>query len=77
MKEDELPERLRKETEKIKKEEMFHESDVVYSVGDNVFHSMFGYGKVVSINKDLISIAFKHPYGVKTMMKNHKSISKI
>ena len=63
--------------EKIVKKEYFHEEDVNYQVGDFVYHDIFGQGKVVEVTNTLISIAFKHPYGIKKLMKNHKSIKKI
>lgn len=44
--------------------------------GDNVIHEKFGEGVIVNVQGELIEIAFKSPYGVKTMMKNHKSIMK-
>ena len=53
------------------------DEEVDYNVGDYVYHEVFGQGKVVEISDSLMSIAFKHPYGIKKLMKNHKSISKI
>ena len=64
-------------TPKVNKEEFFYEEDVDYKVGDFVYHEVFGQGKVVEVTNTLISIAFKHPYGIKKLMKNHKSIKKI
>ena len=61
----------------IKKEEHFYEEDVEYNVGDFVYHEVFGQGKVVEVTKTLVSIAFKHPYGIRKLMKNHKSLSKV
>ena len=64
--------------EKINIEEKYNnEEEVDLNVGDNVYHEVFGQGKVVSISGSIASIAFKHPYGVKKLLKNHKSISKI
>lgn len=63
--------------EKMKKEEHFREEDVDYQVGDYVYHEIFGQGKVVEVTNTLVSIAFKHPYGIRKLMKNHKSLSKI
>lgn len=63
--------------EKIEKKEYFHNEDIDYNVGDFVYHDIFGQGKVVEVTNTLISIAFKHPYGIKKLMKNHKSIKKI
>lgn len=64
-------------TPKVNKEEFFYKEDVDYKVGDYVYHEVFGQGKVVEVTNTLISIAFKHPYGIKKLMKNHKSIKKI
>ena len=63
--------------EKMKKEEHFRKEDVDYQVGDYVYHEIFGQGKVVEVTNTLVSIAFKHPYGIIKLMKNHKSLSKI
>lgn len=63
--------------EKIEKKEYFHDEEVDYQVGDFVYHDVFGQGKVVEVTNTLISIAFKHPHGIKKLMKNHKSIKKI
>lgn len=63
--------------DKIEKSEFFHEENVDYEVGDFVYHDVFGQGKVVEVTNTLISIAFKHPFGIKKLMKNHKSIKKV
>ena len=70
---DELP----KKEEKINVGEMFREEDVDFKVGDVVYHETFGTGKVVEVTNTLISVAFKHPHGIKKLMKNHKKLSKI
>ncbi len=51
--------------------------DIDLKKDDYVYHEVFGQGKVVDINGDIATIAFKLPYGVKKLLKNHKSISKI
>ena len=56
---------------------MFKDEDVSYQVGDLVYHETFGTGKVTEVSNTLISVAFKHPYGIKKLMKNHKKLSKI
>lgn len=66
-----------KEEEKIEKKELFYEEDIDYKVGDYVFHENFGQGKVVEVTNTLVSVAFKHPYGIRKLMKNHKSLSKV
>ena len=59
------------------KEEKFRTEDVDYQIGDHVRHDEFGEGVVITVDKSLVTIAFPHPYGIKKMMKKHKSISKI
>ena len=69
---------LNNETRKeLKKEEVFREEDVDYSVGDFVYHESFGTGRVVEVTNTLVSVAFKHPYGIRKLMKNHKKLSKV
>lgn len=69
--------------EKIKQEvkldtnDMFREEEVDYQVGDYVYHESFGTGRVVEVSNTLVSVAFKHPYGIKKLMKNHKKLSKV
>ena len=67
----------KKVEEKIEVEEMFREEDVDYQVGDYVYHETFGAGKVVEVTNTLVSVAFKHPHGIKKLMKNHKKLSKV
>ena len=45
--------------------------------GDKISHIKFGVGVVVNVDGDLINISFKDPHGVKTLMKNHKSIERL
>ena len=66
-----------KKEEKIEIGEMFREEDVDYQVGDFVYHETFGTGKVVEVTNTLVSVAFKHPHGIKKLMKNHKKLSKV
>jgi DNA helicase-2/ATP-dependent DNA helicase PcrA len=70
---DELP----KQEEKVNVGEMFREENVDYQVGDFVYHETFGTGKVVEVTNTLVSVAFKHPHGIKKLMKNHKKLSKV
>ncbi len=58
-------------------DKFYKDEEVDYNVGDFVYHEVFGQGKVVDISGNIMSIAFKHPFGVKKLMKNHKSITKI
>ena len=66
-----------KKEEKINTGEMFRDEEVDYKVGDLVYHETFGTGKVVEVSNTLVSVAFKHPHGIKKSMKNHKKLSKI
>lgn len=45
--------------------------------GDKIIHKMFGEGVVISVGDNLAKIAFKAPYGIKELLKNHPAISKI
>ena len=51
--------------------------DVDYGPGDNIVHDVFGEGVIISIDGSVVSIAFPHPYGVKKLLKGHKSIKKV
>ena len=62
---------------KINKEEKFYENEMNYQVGDYVYHDTFGTGKVVEVTNTLVSVAFRLPYGIKKLMKNHKSLRKV
>ena len=63
------------EETKFNKEEMIDKT-AEYSVGDHVIHDIYGEGVVVAIGS-VLSIAFSHPYGIKKIMKGHKSIRKV
>ena len=52
-------------------------SDGDYNIGDKVNHSEFGEGIIVSVDKSILTIAFPHPYGIKKIMRGHKSIVKV
>ena len=72
-----VKEELKEKEEKIEVDEMFREEEVDYNVGDYVYHETFGPGKVVEVTNTLVSVAFKHPHGIKKLMKNHKKLSKV
>ena len=59
------------------KEDKFKKEDVDFVTGDHISHPEFGIGIVVMVDKSIVTIAFPHPYGVKKMMKNHKSLTKV
>ena len=70
---DELPQK----GEKLNTGEMFREENVDYQVGDYVYHETFGTGRVTEVTNTLVTVAFKHPHGIKKLMKNHKKLSKV
>lgn len=45
--------------------------------GDKVEHSKFGSGIVITIVGDNATIAFESPYGIKTLLKDHKALKKL
>ena len=51
--------------------------DIDYGPGDKIIHDVFGEGVIISIDGSVVSIAFSHPYGVKKLLKGHKSIKKV
>ena len=72
-----------REVPKVVIESNYKEESMNYKVGDFVYHENFGAGTVVEIipNKDpkrtLLKIAFKLPYGIKTLLYNHKNLRKV
>ena len=65
----------------VKEEVKFNRDDMIdrdaeYSVGDHVIHDIYGEGVVVALGS-VLSIAFSHSYGIKKIMKGHKSIRKV
>lgn len=60
---------------KFDKKEMI-DKNASYSVGDHVIHDLYGEGVIVALG-NVLSIAFTHPYGIKKIIKGHKSIRKV
>jgi len=54
---------------------MFTEDNDDITEGSIIHHEMHGTGVVTSLDGSLIEVAFKA--GIKKLMKNHKSITKI
>jgi DNA helicase-2/ATP-dependent DNA helicase PcrA len=44
--------------------------------GDQIIHTIFGEGLVLSRKDDFIDVLFKHPHGPKTLMWKHKNIKR-
>ena len=61
----------------IKKEEMYNNEDIDYKCGDVVMHTIYGRGVVVELLGDFINVAFAKNYGIRKLMKNHKSLRKL
>ena len=61
----------------VEEKDVLRDEDVDYQVGEYVVHDTFGAGRVVEVTNSLVSVAFKHPYGIKKLMKNHKSLTKV
>ena len=59
------------------KKTLLPDDDCIYNKDDYVYHDNFGTGKVISVDKSIVKVAFKMPYGIKTLMKNHPSLHKI
>lgn len=72
----EVANQLGEEKSKIKSEEMYTNNDADYKIGDKIIHDTYGPGVVVSVDKMFISIAFKKAYGIKKLIKTHRSIKK-
>ena len=53
------------------------DNSIDYRAGDKVSHTSFGDGVIVSVEKSVLTIAFPHPIGIKTIIKGHKSIRKV
>ena len=70
-------ESIPKQEEKIKVDDVIRTEEIDYQVGDFVYHETFGTGRVTEVSGTLISVAFKHPHGLKKLMKNHKKLSKV
>ena len=61
----------------VPKKVLLDDDECDYQANEYVYHDIFGTGKVISVEKSIIKIAFKMPYGIKTLMKNHPSLHKI
>ena len=64
------------EGEKIDKKKYYSDDVVDFKDGDIINHDVYGKGVVVSINGDIITVAFNKKYGIKKLLKNYKGITK-
>ncbi len=64
--------------EKIDKHDYYNNAeDVDFKEGDIIMHTTYERGVVVGVNGDFITVAFGKRYGIKKLLKTHKSINKI
>jgi len=66
-----------KEEKVLNKDNMYNNDNVDFKKGDIVMHTIYGRGVVIDFDDRLVSIAFARNFGVKKLMKNHKSIKKL
>lgn len=64
-------------TNRVKKKNLDNYQENELNKGDKVIHDDFGSGMVITVSGDICKIAFKPPHGVKTLLKNHKAITKL
>ena len=48
-----------------------------YKPGDKINHTLFGDGVIISVENDMILVAFGVNYGIKKLLKNHASIKRL
>ena len=53
------------------------DDSVEYSIGEHIYFDMYGEGVIVGIKDKVLTVAFKHPYGIKMLIKGHKKIRKV
>ncbi len=53
------------------------DTNIQYKIGEHIYFDMYGEGVIVAIKDKVLTVAFKHPYGVKMLMKGHKKIRKV
>ncbi len=51
-------------------------NDITWSVGDFCMHTVFGRGKITKVEGDIVEVVFDD-FGKKSLLANHKSLSKI
>ena len=66
-----------KEEKIVNKSEMYSDTNVEYNKGDVVMHTIYGRGVVIATDEKFVSVAFARNFGVRKLMKNHKSLKKM
>ncbi|MDR0739880.1 MAG: UvrD-helicase domain-containing protein [Mycoplasmataceae bacterium] len=59
------------------KEDNYRENNVEFKIGDVIVHTVFGSGVIIGIKSDTLEVAFKAPFGIKSIIKTHKSIKRL
>lgn len=60
----------------IRKEDNL-DTSIEYHIGEKVEHETFGVGVIVGIENSILTVAFSHPYGIKKLLKGHKTYRKV
>ena len=66
-----------KEEKVLNKDELYSSEEVTYHKGDIVMHTIYGKGVVIDVDDKFVSVAFAKNFGIRKLMKNHKSLKKI
>ena len=66
-----------KEEKVLDKNELYSSEEVEYQKGDIVMHTIYGKGVVIDVDEKFVSVAFAKNFGIRKLMKNHKSLKKI
>ena len=66
---------VEKDIKPFKKEEI--NDNIEYKMGEKIIHDSFGTGVIVSIDKSILTVAFEYPYGIKKLLKGHKTFRKV
>ncbi len=63
--------------EKLNKSSLYNNAQIDYKAGDVVMHTIYGRGVVVEVRENILTIAFAKNFGIKKLLKNHKSLKKM
>ncbi len=66
-----------KEEKVLNKDELYSNLDVDYQKGDIVMHTIYGKGVVLDVDDKFVNIAFAKNFGIRKLLKNHKSLKKL
>lgn len=53
------------------------DTSIAYYIGEKIEHDTFGVGMIVGIENSILTVAFPHPYGIKKLLKGHKTFRKV